>query len=105
MAWLVLTGLLIVTAAAYALGARRAVATGWTRGARGHSQPNHYGLWAALWTGAPALALLLVLGRAMPLTAVGAAAVAALAGFGIAFVRIGPKLRAREKAEGWIEAG
>jgi phosphate transport system permease protein len=105
MTWLVLAGFLILTAAAYALGRRRAVVTGWTRGVRSHSQPGHYGLWTALWTLGPALLLLAVLGFAMPRLAVALAAASALTCLAVALIRIGPKLRARELAEGWIETG
>ncbi|TRO96257.1 phosphate ABC transporter permease subunit PstC [Glycocaulis profundi] len=54
--------LLVLTAAGFLLGRRRALAAGQGRAAGLHSLPDYYGYYVAMWTGAPALVLLALYG-------------------------------------------
>ncbi|RYF93038.1 MAG: phosphate ABC transporter permease subunit PstC, partial [Caulobacteraceae bacterium] len=164
---LALAVLLAISAGVYVLGRRRAVAS--SAGETLHSLPGYYGTWVALWTGVPALLILVLfltagprLGEALisadppaavaqlpsetaqafwsdaqaiahgktpsnvqwtpeqrtaladkaeqarqfngfaSFAALALAAVLALGGFLLAWPRIKPALRARNRVEGWI---
>ena len=54
--------LIVLTAFAFLVGRRRAVAVSEGKPVRLHSLPNYYGYYIALWTGAPAFLLLALYG-------------------------------------------
>ena len=102
---LVVLALLALSGATYGLARRKAVAA--SAGERLNSSPGYYGAYVALWTGLPALGLLLVL------TAVGGrldlagdylpalALVLAAAGLLWAYPKVRPAFRARAEVDGW----
>ena len=98
-----------LSALAYGLGRRRALAAVGGRSAALHSLPGYHGAYAALWAGAPALVLLLLLmmfgGRLQApfaqVAALAAIAVLAVSGAALAVRRISPDFRARNRVEGW----
>jgi phosphate transport system permease protein len=61
LTWLSLLFLALFSGAAFMAGRSRALKSSGGSAAKLHSLPNYYGLYAALWAGAPA-ALLLLLG-------------------------------------------
>ena len=63
LTWLSLLFLALFSGAAFMAGRSRALKSSGGSTAKLHSLPNYYGLYAALWAGAPA-ALLLLLGAA-----------------------------------------
>jgi phosphate transport system permease protein len=102
---LVLLVLLVMSTATYALARRKAVSA--ARGARLNSLPGFYGGYVALWTGLPALVLLVVLTLAgdrlpgrdyLPLLAL----VLAVSGALWAYSRIRPTFQARTRVDGWV---
>ncbi|MDB5457234.1 MAG: pstC, partial [Caulobacter sp.] len=60
LTWLSLLLLALFATAAFMAGRRRALAAAGGAPAKLHSLPNYYGLYAALWAGAPAALLLLL---------------------------------------------
>ena len=113
MIWLAVPLLVLFSAAAFALGRRRALAVTARVGLPFHSRPGHYGLYVALWTAGPALALLAAAQFAAPTLeratrgsgalardlAIVLAALLALAGLFSALARVAPALRARASVE------
>jgi phosphate transport system permease protein len=102
---LVLLALVALSGATYAVARRKAVAASAKH--RLNSSPGYYGAFVALWTGLPALALLLVLtivggqlelGRGyLPALAL----VLAAAGLLWALPKVRPDFRARARVDGW----
>jgi phosphate transport system permease protein len=102
---LVLLALVALSGATYGLARRKAVAA--SAADRLNSSPGYYGAYVALWTGLPALGLLLVL------TAIGGrldlagdylpalALVLAAAGLLWAYPKVRPAFRARARVDGW----
>lgn len=105
-ALLVLTAL---SALAYGLGRRRAARAAGGRPLTLHSLPGYHGAYAALWTGGPALILLIALvifGARLPgpyvqVGAIALAGVLALSGAMLALGRIKADFRARNSVERW----
>ncbi|MBS0297387.1 MAG: phosphate ABC transporter permease subunit PstC [Proteobacteria bacterium] len=113
MIWLAVPLLVLFSAAAFALGRRRALAVTAGVSVPFHSRPGHYGLYVALWTVGPALALLAAIALAAPTLeastpgagalarnlALVLAGAAALIGLFAGLGRIAPGLRARASVE------
>ena len=102
---LVLLALFALSAATYVLARRKVLAVG--GGARLNSLPGYYGSYVALWTGVPALLLLVALtlagdqlpGRAyLPALAL----VLAVAGALWAYPKVQPSFRARTRVDAWV---
>jgi phosphate transport system permease protein len=102
---LVLLALFALSGATYALARRKAVTA--VQGARWNSLPGFYGGYVALWTGVPALVLLVLLALAgdrlpgrdyIPLLAL----VLAVAGALWAYPKVRPAFQARRRVDGWV---
>jgi hypothetical protein len=102
---LVLLALFALSASTYVLARRKVVAA--AAGGRLNSLPGYYGSYVALWTGVPALLLLIVLflaGDALPGRAYlpGLAMVLAVSGALWAYPKVRPTFRARTRVDGWV---
>lgn len=100
---LVLLALVALSGATYTLARRKVM----TAGGRLNSLPGYYGSYVALWTGGPALILLLALALAGDRVA-GAdylpalALVLAVAGALWAYPKVRPSFRARPRVDAWV---
>ena len=105
----VLIALTVLSVSTYALARRKALAV--SGGARLHSLAGYHGGFVALWTGVPALLLLVALAvwgdrlrdGAIQTYAPALALVLALAGLLWAFPKVRPQFRARNRVEGWVQ--
>ncbi|MBW3558408.1 MAG: phosphate ABC transporter permease subunit PstC [Proteobacteria bacterium] len=104
---LLLLALFAFSALTYVLARRKVLAA--AGGGRLNSLPGYYGSYVALWTGVPALLLLVVLtfaGDQLPGRAYlpGLALVLAVAGALWAYPKVQPSFRARTRVDGWVRA-